>query len=133
MWGLLLETVVLTYVLENLNISNDSRVSKIDVKSFSSQHALDGSIQIDVWIFVSDWKWQSGIKYGLLLPCCPVSLHCPWKETLIEKKKKTYLFDASLLEETPDRSNSRIWESFLWWMFSLTLRRLPKSVFPSSK
>ena len=29
------------------------------------------------------------------------------------KEKKTYLFDASLLEETPDRSNSRIWESFL--------------------
>ena len=42
---LLLETVVLTYVFKNVNLSNDSRVSKRDVKRFSSQCVLDGSIQ----------------------------------------------------------------------------------------
>ena len=42
---ILLETIVLTCVLKNVNISNDSRVSTRDVKSFSSQYVLDGSIQ----------------------------------------------------------------------------------------
>ena len=51
--------VMLTYVLKNVNYSNDSRASKRDVKSFSSQYELDGSIQV---------------------------------------------FDASLIEETPNRS-----------------------------
>ena len=36
---------VLTYLLKNVNYSNDSRVSKRDVTSFSSQCVLDGSIQ----------------------------------------------------------------------------------------
>ena len=36
---------MLTYVLKNVNISNDSGVSKRDDKSFSSQYVLDGSIQ----------------------------------------------------------------------------------------
>ena len=65
--------VMLTYVLKNVNYSNDSRASKRDVKSFSSQYELDGSIQV---------------------------------------------FDASLFEETPNRSSSDIWESLLSWMFS---------------
>ena len=42
---LLLETVVLTYVLKNVNYSNDSRVSNRDVKSFSSRYELDNGIQ----------------------------------------------------------------------------------------
>ena len=42
---LLLKTVVLTYIFKNVNLSNDSRVSKRDVKSFSSQYVLDGRIQ----------------------------------------------------------------------------------------
>ena len=66
----MLETAVLTYVLKNVNLSNDSRVNKRDVKSFSSQYVLDGSI-------------QSACIY------------------------------ASLFEETPNQSNSEIWESFL--------------------
>ena len=39
MFELLLETVELTYVFQN-----DSRVSKRNVKSFSGQHVMDGSI-----------------------------------------------------------------------------------------
>ena len=31
---------------------------------------------------------------------------------------KIHVFDASLFEETPNRSSSEIWESFLSWMFS---------------
>ena len=62
--------VVLAYIFENVNISNNSRVSKRVVKSFSSQYILDGSIQ-------------------------------------------NHVVDASLFEETPNRSNSEIWESCL--------------------
>ena len=36
---------MLTYVLKNVNYSNDSRVSKRDVKSFSNQYVLDGKIE----------------------------------------------------------------------------------------
>ena len=36
---------MLTYVLKNRNVSNGSRFSKWDAKSFSSQYVLDGSIQ----------------------------------------------------------------------------------------
>ena len=32
---------MLSYILKSVNISNDSRVSKTDVKSFSSQYVLD--------------------------------------------------------------------------------------------
>ena len=42
---ILLEAVVLTFILKNVSPSNDSRVSKRDVKSFSRQYILDGSIQ----------------------------------------------------------------------------------------
>ena len=79
--------VVLTYIFKNLNISNDSRVSKRDDKSLNSQCVLDG-----------------GIRF------------------------KIYVFNASLFEETPNRSNSEIFESFLLWMFSPLLWRLSKSV-----
>ena len=41
----MLGMVVLTCELKNVNLSNDSRVSKRDVKSFNSQYVLDGSIQ----------------------------------------------------------------------------------------
>ena len=42
----MLEKVILTYVLKNVNISNDSNdFSKSDIKSFSSRYVLDGSIQ----------------------------------------------------------------------------------------
>ena len=42
----MLEKVILTYVLKNVNISNDSNdFSRSDVKSFSSRYVLDGSIQ----------------------------------------------------------------------------------------
>ena len=42
----MLEKVILTYVLKNVNIPNDSNdFSKSDVKSFSSRYVLDGSIQ----------------------------------------------------------------------------------------
>ena len=68
---------MLTYIFKNLNISNDSRVSKRDDKSFNSQCVLDGGIQF-----------------------------------------KIYVFDASLFEETPNRSSSVIWESLLSWIFS---------------
>ena len=44
-YGKLLDTVLLGYVFKNANISNNSRVSKTDVKSYSSQYILDGSIQ----------------------------------------------------------------------------------------
>ena len=37
--------LVLTYVLKYVNISNDSRVSKMNIKSSGRQYALDGSIQ----------------------------------------------------------------------------------------
>ena len=30
---------------------------------------------------------------------------------------KIHVVEASLFEETPNRSNSEIWESFLSWMF----------------
>ena len=84
--------VVLTYIFKNLNISNESKVSKRDDKSFNSQCVLDG-----------------GIKF------------------------KIHVFDASLFEETPNRSNSEILESFLLWMFSPLPWRLSKSVLLSSK
>ena len=45
---------------------------------------------------------------------------------------KIYVFDA-LFEETPNRSNTEIWESFLLWIFSPVLWILPKSVLLSSK
>ena len=34
---------------------------------------------------------------------------------------KIHAFDASLFEETSNRSNSEIWASFFSWMFSPTL------------
>ena len=43
---------------------------------------------------MSECSWASGsgraeLKKGFpFLPCCPVSCQCPWKKTLIEKKKK---------------------------------------------
>ena len=40
---LLLMMVVLTYVIKNVNLSNNSRVSKS--QSFSGQYVLNGSIQ----------------------------------------------------------------------------------------
>ena len=46
---------------------------------------------------------------------------------------KVHVFDAWLFEETPNRSNSEIWESFLSWMFSPVFWRLSKSVLPSCK
>ena len=39
-----------------------------------------------------------------------------WMVTL-----KIHAFDASLFEETSNRSNSEIWASFFSWMFSPTL------------
>ena len=71
----LLETVVLTYILKNVNYSNDSKVSKRDVN-----------------LLVANMY-------------CMVAF-------------KIHVFDASLFEETPSRSSSEIWESFLSWMFS---------------
>ena len=42
-------------------------------------------------MFVSGWKWQSGMKArSPPLPCCPVSCQCPFKKTLIERKLYVY-------------------------------------------
>ena len=42
---------MLTYIFKNLNISNDSKVSKRDDKSINSQCVLDGGIQFKIHVF----------------------------------------------------------------------------------
>ena len=42
---ILLGMVVLGCIFKNVNISNNSRVKKRDVRSFSSQYILDSNIQ----------------------------------------------------------------------------------------
>ena len=42
-------------------------------------------MQMNVWMFVSVWKWQSGIRVLPTLPYYPVNRQCLWMKTLIIK------------------------------------------------
>ena len=39
---------------------------------------------------------------------------------------RIHVFDTSLFEETPNRSSSEIWESFLSWMFLQYFKGCPR-------
>ena len=41
---LLLETAVVTYIYKNVNLSNEPRVSKGDLKPYGRQYVLDGRL-----------------------------------------------------------------------------------------
>ena len=65
---------MLAYVFKNVNLSNDSRVSKTDVKSFSSQNVLDCSVQnTSIWCIIisRDAKIKAILRFGSHLKRCP--------------------------------------------------------------
>ena len=56
-----------------------------DVRSFVFENILQAlRLKICERVEVVEWnkRWSSPF------PCCPVSCQCPWKKTLIEKKKR---------------------------------------------
>ena len=55
-----------------------------------------------------EWK-----RWSPLFPCCPVSCQCPWKETLIEKKKRRRRLDTDLFYIIESSEDFRLKENYL--------------------
>ena len=41
-------------------------------------------------------EWNK--RWSPPFPCCPVSCQCPWKKTLIEKKRKEIIYSTEVLK-----------------------------------